>query len=127
MPSGQGVILSVSHDQPVLETREAVLRSVGWDVISTMDDVEAISLAVEENVDLVVLGDSIDATERVFLAQTIKRMNAKLQVVMLYREDDGTRLQHAADAHIEALSSPQLLIDTIRQLLNEKAQSQIAS
>jgi DNA-binding NtrC family response regulator len=127
MSNRRPIILTVSHDQRVLETGTAVLRSVGWEAVGTMDDVEALSLVVDANVDAVVLGDSIDCRERTFLAQTLKRMNPEVRVVMMYRENDGVFDDTAADANILSLSSPQLLIDTLRHLLGGLVGQRIAS
>ena len=126
--SGQrSVILSIGHDARVLETQSAVLESAGWDVVSTMDDVEAISLAASRNVDLALLADSIDPSERVFLGQTLKRMDASLFVVMIDNDRGAGLPPDSADVFIESLSDPQILINAIRGLLNSRSRQQVAS
>jgi len=126
-PGRRAVILSIGHDSRVLETQTAVLQSAGWEVVSTMDDVEAISLAASRNADVALLADSIDPSERVFLGQTLKRMDASLLVVMIDNDRGAGLPRDSADVFVESLSDPKILINAIRGLLNTRVRQQVAS
>lgn len=126
-PGRRSVILSVGHDTRVLETQTAVLESAGWDVVSTMDDVEALSLAASQNADVALLADSIDPSERVFLGQTLKKMDPSLLVVMIDNDSGAGLPPGCADVFVESLSDPKILIHAIRRLLNTRARRQVAS
>jgi DNA-binding response OmpR family regulator len=126
-PGRRSVILSIGHDARVLETQSAVLESAGWNVVSTMDDVEAIALAASRNADLALLADSIDPSERVFLGQTLKRMDSSLLIVMIDSDRGAGLPRDSADVFIESLSDPQILINEIRRLLNSRSRQQVAS
>lgn len=126
-PPRQNVILCVGHDQRVLETQKALLESAGWDVVVTTDDVEAILLVASRRADLVLLGDSIDLTERLFMCQTLKKMNASLMLVLLERDRGEIAHSAGADAILESLSAPSILLKTINNLLDDRARHQLAS
>ncbi len=125
--SRQNVILCVGHDQRVLETQKALLESAGCVVVVTTDDVEAILMAASHRTDLVLLGDSIDLSERLFMCQTLKKMNASLVLVLLERDHGEISDPVAADAILESLSAPSILLKTIHNLLNARARHQLAS
>jgi len=123
----QNVILCVGHDQRVLETQKALLQSAGWNVVVTMDDVDAILLAANHRAELVVLGDSIDLSERLFMCQTLKKMNGSLILVLMERERGEITDQAGADAVLESLSAPSILLNTIQNLLDARVRHQLAS
>lgn len=126
-PSRQNVILCVGHDQRVLETQKALLESAGWDVVVSTDDVEAILMTASHRADLVLLGDSIDLSERLFMCETLKKLNPFLMLVLVERDGGEVADRAGADAVLESLSAPGILLKTIQNLFNIRAGQQLAS
>ena len=112
----KGTILSVSRHETVLRLRNAVLQQAGFNILTTRDSSEALSLLEKNAVDAVVLGDSIPRTERHLLAKKL-RAAREVPVVMIYRNGEDSPLSGAAHSYIAALDSPETLVRELQRLL----------
>ena len=77
-------ILSISRDQLLLETRAAILRKSGHQVISvkTLDDFA--SAIHDPGVDLIILGHTLPAHEREDAYSVLKELACEAPVIELY-------------------------------------------
>ncbi len=112
-----GRILSVSQHKTVLDTRNAVLRSAGYEVVTTMDLSEAERIAADgKSWTAAVLGDSIPFAKRIALARRLKQILPGLPVVMLIQTHDPIPDRNSADDWINALEGPEALLESLRSL-----------
>lgn len=77
-------ILSVSHDQILLETRGAILRKSGHRVVSVADVAEFASILREREIDLVILGHTLDSGDRDEAYRILQELDAPPPVIELY-------------------------------------------
>jgi DNA-binding response OmpR family regulator len=77
-------IVSVSHDQILLETRAAILRKSGHHVFSATDLDEFAELLRDREVDLVVIGHTLNMDERDAAYRLIDEWGCKSPVIELY-------------------------------------------
>lgn len=111
-------ILSVSQHKVVLETRNAVLRSAGYEVVTTMNLAEAEKLAQNGGPwAAAVLGDSIPYTERANLGRRLKKIAPGLPVVVLLRSSDPSPGRDCADSTLNALEGPEELLECLQSVI----------
>lgn len=110
------LILSVSWDERLLRTRQMVLESVGWQVVTTTDTVDALRWLGEQNFDVVVMGHSIPYAERVPLMQKMKIVKPDVPIVMMCIQGDNAFRREVADARVGSLDGPVVLINAIRRV-----------
>jgi len=109
-------ILSVSGNETLLRSRQMVLESVGWHVVTTNHTVEALLWLAEREFDAVVLGHSISPPERISLARSIKTIKPDVPVVMVCVQGDNVFKNEYADARVGSLDGPVVLINAIRRV-----------
>lgn len=111
------VILSVSHDVSVLETRNAVLRTAGFTVETTTSAAEAIKILQRTRIDAVVLGDSIPWEERNALVHAVRQIKSDVPVVALRRDNEPL----IAEAEcMGSLDGPESLIAKVRAAVSSR-------
>ena len=117
-----GRILSVSQHKTVLDTRNAVLRSAGYEVVTTMDLDEAERLVTSDTGSwtAAVLGDSIPFDRRRKLARKLKQEVPGLPIVELLRSSDPPPDRKASDAWLNALDGPESLLEILKSLKKTK-------
>ena len=102
-------ILSIEYNAPVLETRNAVLRSAGYDITSASTFFQALERLQENRFDLVLVGRSIPGVQlRGFLELIqLKAPTARSMVLRDSSQDRGFRADylHDPDRGPEALFS----------------------
>ena len=91
-------ILSVSYDGLLLETRAALLRHEGYDVVSAHGFEESLKCCMQGGFDLFVLGHSIPQEDKLRLVETFRR-NCPAPVISLLRAWDAPL--DDADVHIQ--------------------------
>ena len=107
------VSLSVGKDPVLLETRNKVLRSNGYTVISSLSSADAMRLFVAGDFDLVIFCHSIPKSERQALASAVRDHSPKTPVVVV---SAGLAIaEPPADATIE--SGPEQLLQELPRLL----------
>jgi DNA-binding NtrC family response regulator len=97
-------ILSVSYDEILLRTREMLLRSQGYDVVSALGYADAQECCQEGGFDVFVLGHSIAYAEKQKLVETF-RLVCPAPIISL-RRNTGDQLVDGADYHIEPDPEP---------------------
>lgn len=90
-------ILSVSYDEPLLKTRELLLRRQGYLVTSCLGFTAAAEQCIENEFDLFILGHSIPQKDKMQLIQAF-RTNCPGPVLALRRYSDAPL--PCADAHV---------------------------
>ncbi len=120
-------VLSVSHDDVVLSTRNEVLTQAGYDVTTTMEVERAIACLLESAFDVVVVGDSILPRQRHQLAQRIKSTRPGTAVVMLCRTGEAPPPKGAVDALVGSLDGPEALLLALRNVLPDDSAEASAS
>lgn len=78
-------VLSTSRDSAVLTTRNLLIQSAGYDVLTTRDPETFLRLVHEENFDAVVIGDSIPLDARADLARRVRFEKPDLPIVVFVR------------------------------------------
>ncbi len=112
---GSPNILSVSRDAMLLASRNAVLRSAGYVVETTMQDDQALEILKRGGIDGVVLGDSIKPDQRNALARAIKELAPKVPILVL--KISGEDAPPEAAACMDSLDGPEVLLQKLSQIL----------
>ena len=108
------ISLSVGKDPVLLETRNKVLRSGGYSVVSSASSTEALRVFLAGDFDLVILCHSIPKSERQALAKAVHDHSPKTTVVVI---SAGLPVpEPPADATIE--SGPQQLLQELPKFFN---------
>ncbi len=110
-------VLSVSHDDVVLSTRNEVLTQAGYEVTATVEVEQALACLTERAFDVVVVGDSILPSQRHQLARKIKSARPGTAVVMLCRTGETPPPKGTVDALVGSLDGPEALLLAIRNVL----------
>lgn len=113
-------ILSVSYDEPLLRTREMLLRRQGYSVTSALGFTNAIEQCKTTRFDLFILGHSIpDADKRELM--NVFRGRCDAPVLALRRHGDAPL--NGADAHNYPDDIPGLL-NTVEAMLEKHTRPQ---
>lgn len=112
-------VLSVSYDEALRSSRELLLESLGYEVVSVADFAEALQHCSRgSKFDLFVLGHSIPAAEKNALISAF-RAHSSAPVVALKKMGEETPM--AADFQIEP--EPSQLLDIISRIISNRAAS----
>jgi DNA-binding response OmpR family regulator len=109
-------VLLIGEDLTLLETRAAVLRSTGAEILCA-DPVSSFAVQQERECDLVVLCHSLREDICVALAEALRRHWPKTQILLVIPDRDGG-FAEARDA-VDGVSStePERLIQKTAELL----------
>lgn len=106
-------ILSVSYDEPLLMTREMLLRRQGYEVTSALGYIDAIQSCKPAQFDLLILGHSIPENDKKQLMTAFRAVGAA-PVLALRRH--GEVVPDDADAHVYP-DDIDALLDTVDSIL----------
>ncbi len=109
-------ILSVSRRTRLLIERNDTLALYGFRVISPRTPEEAPLLAVQQNVDAVVIGHSVEGPKRQALIQQIRRRRPDCMVLFVYAQPNGPD-EALADTQIDVTDGPEALVRELRSRL----------
>ena|SRR5919108_6097097 len=111
-------ILSVSYDEPLLRTRELILRQHGYDVVSALGFTPALKQCEQSGnrFQLFILGHSIPHSDKEALIAAF-RAHCRAPVVALTRR--GERQVEGADFQIEP--EPQQIVELVARLISGAA------
>ncbi len=119
-------ILLVEDEKDLIETVTLRLEAAGYEVISACDGLEGLGKAKREKPDLIILDlmlPKMDGFKVCGLLKADTRYN-KIPIIMFSaraQESDKRMGQEVfADAYITKPFEPQLLLEKIRQLLNQQ-------
>ena len=107
-------ILSTSWNPAVLKTRNWVIESAGYDVVTTRESRMFLRLAEEQHFDAALIGDSIPIHLRAQLAKDAKQANPSLPLVIICRAGEESRVREYAQAIVKSTDQPELLIRAIQ-------------
>jgi DNA-binding NtrC family response regulator len=110
-------VLSIGVDATLLETRNRVLESAGFDVITSFPALNGGGHIENHDFNLAVLGDSLPRALAVTILQQLKRSRPFIPVVVIYKGGDFCDDFAEADATCGSLDGPEHLIRTISTLI----------
>jgi CheY-like chemotaxis protein len=122
-------ILLVDDDPDLISAFEAILYNKGYEVITAISKSEGIDKLQKNNPDLAILDVMMEEEHDGFeMAREIKKNRPELPVIMLTGISDVTGVNFRAamadpswlpaDEYLDKPVTPQELIDTIEELLN---------
>ncbi len=105
-------ILSVSLDARLLFARNNALAGAGFHVISPTTPLRAPKLAVEQEVDAVVLGHSVTPKTRHAIIRRMRELDPCCPIFFVYEHPHAAG-EPLADLSINVTGGPQLLLDEL--------------
>lgn len=110
-------ILSISYDDPLLQTRQMVLENAGYDVTSALGFAEALEICkVHHDFDLILMGHSMPPKDKTSLITTL-RLNCPAPLVTIRRHGDDPL--PGAKGSIDSLDGPDALLQVIKKALED--------
>jgi PleD family two-component response regulator len=108
-------ILSISYDEPLLQTRQMLLENAGYDVTSALGYVEALeTCTARKNFDLILMGHSMPRKDKTTLINTLRPI-CEARILSIRRHGDDPLPE--ADASIDSLDGPHVLLDVVKKIL----------
>lgn len=112
-----GKILSVADDASLATTREMLLSSAGFQVLSVLSVSQAIELCATEEFALVVIGHSIPRDQRQWL---LKELRSRCTTPVLAFRRPGEAPWIEADYTFDSSEGPALLLEMVIDILKPK-------
>ena len=112
-------ILCVSRASVAQVTRNLVLEQAGYRVLATEDPSEAERIFSSGGIHAVLLGETIQAQQRIELGASFKRINPSVPIVFLYRMNGFRVPPGIADEQVESLGDPRVLLQALRRVLGD--------
>lgn len=119
---GAAFILSISYNEPLLHTREWMLKAEGFRVTSVSGFVDAMRRCQEGGFDLAIMGHSIPHQDQMILVKEFKQF-CPAPVLSLVTHGDAPLPQ--ADFWLEASDGPEALIGKVRAVLDDRFRTQL--
>lgn len=107
------LVLSVSLDPELLDTRNLVLQSAGYTVVAAFSPREAVDRLREGDFDLVLLCQSIPTKDKDHLVLWLRASGSRIPVISI----SGFLYQRDAFADATVVSDPNVLLMAIREVL----------
>ena len=115
--NGKALILSVDDEPGILFTRQVLLESAGYQVLSAADGEQALHFFLNSAVDLVLLDYIMRGMNGEAVAREIKKRKPLVPVVMVSATSVAEKTLPFVDCLITKGEDPGLLLEKIRQLL----------
>ena len=112
-------ILSTSRNVGLLLSRNNTLAIAGFSVISPKYPSEAPKLAIQENVDAVVIGHSVELPLRKSLIHELRAMCPDCLICFVYVRPESAE-EPLADVSLDVTHGPELLITALQERLPRK-------
>jgi hypothetical protein len=112
-------ILCVSRASAAQVTRNLVLEQAGYRVLATEDPQEAERIFSDGGISAVILGETIQAQQRIELGASFKRIKPSVPIVLLYRMNGFRVPSGIADEQVESLGGPKLLLQALGRVLGD--------
>lgn len=117
----QALVLSVGSDPRVLDTRELLLRSAGYSVVSAISIKEAVYLLKDGEFDVIVLCHTLPRKDCERLTGAVRAMGSRVPIVCVSGASfDG----HNAFADATVDKNPAAFLRAIGDLLRSHAQTE---
>jgi hypothetical protein len=113
-------VLSLSRNTRLLLERHNTLAMAGFRVVSPRNPEEAPFLALQKNVDAVIIGHSIEPANRAVLMKTFRRICPACLVVFVYTYPQSQGDPHA-DLSVDVTKGSHPLIDALQARLPRRA------
>lgn len=108
-------ILSISYDQPLLQTRHMLLENAGYEVTSALGYAEALEVcSASQHFDLVVMGHSMPQKDKTALLAAL-RANCTAPLLSIRRHGDGPLPE--SKISVDSLDGPVVLLDAVKEAL----------
>lgn len=114
---GAKLILSVDDKSAILVSREQVLRSEGYDVLSAPDGAEALKIFATHPVDLVLLDYSMPGMDGGRVAQNMKGQKPLVPIIMVSAIQVPRESLACTDCFMEKGYGPAPLLEKMRLIL----------
>ncbi len=113
-------ILSVSRNVRLLITRNDALAIAGYSVVSPRNPSEAPLIVAQQQIDAVVIGDSVEPMARKQMIGEIRKLKPAMPIFFVYvaPESGGEPL---ADLSIDVTNGPQALIAAMQERIARAA------
>lgn len=119
MRSGK-TILSGGHNSALLRSRNALIQSAGYQVVTTRESNLVLDLATKQHFDAVVLCSSIPALLRKNLVRELKRLKPMLPLVILCTAAERNEFSNvAAEMVLSEHGVSQPLLEAISRVAGE--------
>jgi CheY-like chemotaxis protein len=116
--NGTKLILSVDDEPGILQSRQLILESEGYEVLSAADGEQALQMFAEQPVDLVLLDYVMPGMNGGVVAQKIKNDNPRVPVIIVSASPVvEERSLGCVDCFISKGEGPVVLLVKIKQLL----------
>ena len=115
------LILSADDEPAILTTREMLLESAGYKVLSAADGEQALSLFARNPVDLVLLAFAMAGLNGSEVAQELKSRNAAVPIIMVSASPLLGDTIPCVDCFIQKGQGPKLLLEQMDQLLTSQS------
>jgi len=113
-------ILSSGHNSSLLRSRNALIQSAGYQVVTTRESALLLQLAQEQHFDAVVLCNSIPVHLRSASARDLKKLKPNLALIVICADGEESDFRDLADEIIRAESGiSQPLLEAISKLAGE--------
>jgi len=114
------LILSISRNTRLLLRRNDTLALAGFRVISPRTPEEGPYLALEQNVDAVIIGHSVEPRNRAILIKAIRKLCPQCVILFVFARPD-TEGEPLADVSLDVTHGPDSLIRALRERLPRPA------
>lgn len=116
--NGTRTILSVDDEPGILVSRQLILESEGFEVLSAVDGEQALRMFARQPVDLVLLDYVMPGIDGGVVAKAIKNHNPAVPVVIVSASPvEDMQSLGCVDCFISKGDGPALLLAKIKQLL----------
>jgi len=113
--SNSRAIFIVGRDQILLETRKQILEKAGYSVATACSTMEMEEILQDHPVDLLMLCHTLHSGQCNEAVTSAKQANSKVIIVVLTAA--SRPCVEGADIVVHQMSSPQRLLDMVRELL----------
>jgi two-component SAPR family response regulator len=111
-----GKLLIYGNDSMLLTTRRLILEKVGYEVATVSTFSDAMLLVLNQQLDLLILCQSLNEEERRGMLESAYAINPQLKCAVL--QFTGGHEKIANEETLEGLRGPTNLIESIRRMLN---------
>jgi hypothetical protein len=113
-------ILSVSRNTRLLLHRNNALALYGFRVVSPRQPEETPFLALQQKVDAVVIGHSVEPESRAIIIEAVRRLCPGCVIVFVYAKPETTG-EPLADVSLNVTNGPEPLIHDLQERLPRSA------
>ncbi len=122
----QKKILSIGHNFDLLRFRNAVIQNAGYQVITTKETALVLQVVSKQNIDAVVICNSVPAHLKENIARELKRLKPNLPLIIICSDHERNRLKNLAEEVVIAPrgASQQPLIEAIGRVAGRPDENQ---